>query len=129
MVLVPQVKITVPRLPPEFVTRADLCADLDAGAAADVALVCAPAGYGKTLLLADWARTSTAMDTAWVGIDRDDNDPRRLWSAVVAAVAGCPSVPRCRQAARPQGLAARYPAGVHRASSPPRWQVCRSRSG
>ena len=43
MVLVPQVKITVPAVPAEFVTRANLCADLDAGAAADVALVCAPA--------------------------------------------------------------------------------------
>jgi LuxR family transcriptional regulator, maltose regulon positive regulatory protein len=42
-----------------------------------VALVCAPAGYGKTLLLADWSRTSTGVDTAWVGVDRDDNDPRR----------------------------------------------------
>jgi LuxR family transcriptional regulator, maltose regulon positive regulatory protein len=93
MVLVPQVKITVPELPAEFVTRANLCVDLDAGAAVDVALVCAPPGYGKTLLLADWARTSTAVETAWVGIDRDDNDPRRLWSAVVAAVACCPSVP------------------------------------
>ena len=33
------------------------------------------------------------MDTAWVGLDRDDNDPNRLWSSVVAAIAGCPSVP------------------------------------
>ena len=57
-------------------------------------LVCAPAGYGKTLLLADWSRTSTAVDTAWVGVDRDDNDPQRLWSSVVAAIAGCPSVPQ-----------------------------------
>ena len=57
-------------------------------------LVCAPAGYGKTLLLADWSRTSTGVDTAWVGVDRDDNDPRRLWAAVVAAIAGCPSVPQ-----------------------------------
>jgi LuxR family transcriptional regulator, maltose regulon positive regulatory protein len=57
-------------------------------------LVCAPAGYGKTLLLADWSRTSTGVDTAWVGVDRDDNDPRRLWAAVVAALAGCPSVPQ-----------------------------------
>jgi LuxR family transcriptional regulator, maltose regulon positive regulatory protein len=94
MVLVPRVKITVPPLPPEFVARTQLCADLDAGAAADVALICAPAGYGRTLLLADWSRTSNVMDTAWVGVDRDDNDPVRLWSSVVAAIAGCPSVPR-----------------------------------
>jgi LuxR family maltose regulon positive regulatory protein len=93
MPLVPAVKITVPQVPPEFVARAELCADLDTGAAADLSLVCAPAGYGKTLLLADWARTSAAVDTAWVGLDRDDNDPSRLWASIVAAVAGCPSVP------------------------------------
>jgi LuxR family maltose regulon positive regulatory protein len=91
--LVPHAKIAVPRLPPEFVVRAALRADLDASAATDVALVCAPAGYGKTLLLADWSRTSTATDTAWVGFDRDDNDPRRLWAAIVASIAACPSVP------------------------------------
>ena len=93
LVLVPGVKITVPSLPSGFVARAELCAGLDAGAGAELALVCAPAGYGKTLLLADWSRTSTGVDTAWVGVDRDDNDPRRLWAAVVAAIAGCPSVP------------------------------------
>jgi LuxR family maltose regulon positive regulatory protein len=94
MPLVPGVKITVPQLPLEFVVRSELVAELDAGAAADVVLVCAPAGYGKSLLLADWSRTSTAADTAWVGVDRDDNDPQRLWPAVVAAVAGCSSVPQ-----------------------------------
>jgi hypothetical protein len=66
VVLVPRVKITVPSLPPGFVARAELCAGLDAGAGAEVALVCAPAGYGKTLLLADWSRMSTGVDTAWV---------------------------------------------------------------
>ena len=94
MVLVPRVKITVPPLPPGFVARPELCAGLDAGAGVEMALVCAPPGYGKTLLLADWSRTSTGVDTAWVGVDRDDNDPRRLWAAVVAAIAGCPSVPQ-----------------------------------
>jgi LuxR family maltose regulon positive regulatory protein len=29
-----------------------------------------------------------------VGLDRDDNDPRRLWASIVAALAACPSVPR-----------------------------------
>jgi LuxR family maltose regulon positive regulatory protein len=91
--LVPHTKIAVPPLPPEFVERTALRAELDAGVAADVALVCAPAGYGKTLLLADWSRTSPGVDTAWVSLDRDDNDPRRLWAAIVAALAACPSVP------------------------------------
>jgi LuxR family transcriptional regulator, maltose regulon positive regulatory protein len=93
MPLVPHTKITVPQLPPEFVVRAALRADLDAGSSADVALVCAPAGYGKTVLLADWARASIGADTAWVGLDRDDNDPKRLWASVVTALAACPSVP------------------------------------
>src|SRR5690242_878173 len=91
--VVPSAKIAVPPLPPGFVVRAALRAALDAADPADVGLVCAPAGYGKTLLLADWARTSTGADVAWVGLDRDDNDPKRLWASVIAAVAACPSVP------------------------------------
>jgi LuxR family transcriptional regulator, maltose regulon positive regulatory protein len=93
MPFVPNTKIAVPQLPPEFVARPALRADLDAADTGDVALVCAPAGYGKTMLLADWARSSLAADVAWVGLDRDDNDPRRLWASVVASVAACPSVP------------------------------------
>ena len=112
VVLVPRVKITVPSLPSEFVARAELCADLDAGAAAEVALVCAPAGYGKTLLLADWSRTSTA----WT--------PRGwAWTATTTTRGGCgrrswprsPAARRCRiqPAARPWAWR-RRPAGVHR---------------
>ncbi len=93
MALVPHAKIAIPQLPPEFVVRESLRADLEAWSEADVGLVCAPAGYGKTLLLADWSRTSTTADTAWVNLDRDDNDPRRLWASIVAALAACPSVP------------------------------------
>jgi LuxR family transcriptional regulator, maltose regulon positive regulatory protein len=93
MSFVPRAKIAIPQLPPEFVLRAALRADLDAGSNADAALVCAPAGYGKTVVLADWAHSSTGADTAWVSLDRDDNDPRRLWASVVAALAACPSVP------------------------------------
>lgn len=93
MPLVPPIKITVPRMPPWFVARPRLTRDLDAAATADLSLVRAPAGYGKTLLLADWSRSTVAVDTAWVGIDRDDNDPRRLWASVAAALATCPSIP------------------------------------
>ena len=93
MSLVPQAKIAIPQVPPELVVRAGLRADLDTACRADVTLVCAPPGYGKTMLLADWAHTSTESDTAWVNLDPDDNDPQRLWTSVVAALAACPSVP------------------------------------
>ncbi len=116
MSLVPQAKIAVPQVPPDLVVRAGLRADLDNAGRADPALVdpalstplvdavlvdavlvCAPPGYGKTMLLADWAHASTGSDTgpdtAWVSLDRDDNDPQRLWTSIVAALAACPSVP------------------------------------
>ena len=111
---VPSAKIAVPQLPPEFVVRPALRADLDAADPAEVGLVCAPAGYGKTLLLADWARTSTGADVAWVGLDRDDNDPKRLWASVVAAVAACPSVPADSRLHGPWLLAACRRTGISR---------------
>lgn len=89
--LVPHAKIAIPELPRDFVGRPGLRSEIDA--TADATLVCAPAGYGKTVLVADSARTPDSTETAWVSLDPDDNDPRQLWSAVVAAIRGCPSVP------------------------------------
>ena len=89
---VPRTKTAIPELPPEFVPRPDLVAALDAGADCALTLVSAPPGYGKTLLLADWVRRAD-VGCAWVALDEDDDDPRRLWTAVLAALAGCPTVP------------------------------------
>jgi LuxR family transcriptional regulator, maltose regulon positive regulatory protein len=47
--------------------------------------VCAPAGFGKTALLADWA-TSASCAVAWLSLDEADNDPARSWRYVVAAL-------------------------------------------
>jgi LuxR family maltose regulon positive regulatory protein len=88
---VPETKISVPELPADLVRRPALRRELDR--AVDVALLCAPAGYGKTTLLAEWVSASSDVDTAWVRLDRDDDDPRRLWSAVLAAIGRCRSVP------------------------------------
>jgi len=48
-------------------------------------LVCAPAGFGKTSLLADWARRGQ-RPVAWLSLDEGDNDPARFWRHVVAAL-------------------------------------------
>ena len=88
---VPRSKTAVPDLPPWFVRRVPLLAALDRGAASALTLVCAPPGYGKTVLLADWVRGS-GSPSAWVTVDEDDDD-ERLWAAVLAAVTTCPAVP------------------------------------
>lgn len=90
---IPRVKITVPPLPSRFLRRAGLNDALDAGASADFSLVSAPAGYGKTTLLADWSRSTGLTDTAWIAVDGDDNEPGRLWASIVASLARCAAVP------------------------------------
>ncbi|MGY1701700.1 LuxR C-terminal-related transcriptional regulator [Geodermatophilus sp. SYSU D00766] len=88
----PRAKTAVPRLSPGYVPRPRLLAAVDAAAPGQVTAVCAPAGHGKTLLLADWA--SRVPDrTAWVSLDGDDDDDQRFWSAVLTALASCPVVP------------------------------------
>jgi LuxR family maltose regulon positive regulatory protein len=48
-------------------------------------LVCAPAGYGKTVLLADWVRRGR-RPVGWLSLDSGDNDPARFWRHAVAAL-------------------------------------------
>ena len=51
----------------------------------ELVLVCAPAGFGKTALLADWLRSGD-RPVAWLSLDAGDNDPVRFWRHVVAAL-------------------------------------------
>jgi LuxR family transcriptional regulator, maltose regulon positive regulatory protein len=53
---------------------------------APVTLVCAPAGFGKTSLLAGWAAQCPDGAVAWLTLDRHDDDPARLWSGLVEAL-------------------------------------------
>jgi LuxR family transcriptional regulator, maltose regulon positive regulatory protein len=78
-------KLHLPRPQPDFVPRPRLVQALSQGLARGRALVCAPAGFGKTALLADWARGG-APAVAWLGLDAGDNDPARFWRYVVAAL-------------------------------------------
>ena len=78
-------KLHVPRPQPGFVPRPRLVQALSQGLARGRVLICAPAGFGKTSLLADWAR-SGGRPVAWLGLDAGDNDPSRFWRYVVAAL-------------------------------------------
>jgi len=81
-----ETKFHAPDLRPEWVARPALTGRL-AGADARLVLVDAPAGFGKTVAVAQW-RSSTIENRpfAWVSLDQGDNDPGRLWWHVVCAL-------------------------------------------
>jgi LuxR family transcriptional regulator, maltose regulon positive regulatory protein len=70
---------------PGFVPRPRLADRLTAGLVGALTLVCAPAGSGKTALLAGWAR-GCSWPVAWLSLDAGDNDPARFWRYVAAAL-------------------------------------------
>ncbi len=78
-------KLHVPGLRPDLVPRPRLTERLDDGLQRGVVLVCAPAGYGKTVLLADWIQQARSQ-AAWLSLDAGDNDPARFWRHLAAAV-------------------------------------------
>ena len=78
-------KLHVPAARPGFVARPRLAGALGEGLARGLILVCAPAGFGKTVLLADWVRSGD-RPVAWLSLDAGDNDPVRFWRHVVAAL-------------------------------------------
>ncbi|HZD71125.1 MAG TPA: tetratricopeptide repeat protein [Actinomycetes bacterium] len=85
-------KLYLPRPPLGFVPRPRLVGRLEEGLARGLVLVCAPAGFGKTSLLADWARRRGRV-VAWLSLDEGDNDPARFWRHVVAALGRvCPGI-------------------------------------
>lgn len=78
-------KLHIPRPPAGFVTRQRLIERLDQGLTRGVTLVCAPPGFGKSVLLADWChRSRTAI--GWLSLDSGDNDPVRFWRYVAVAL-------------------------------------------
>jgi len=78
-------KLHAPGPRPGFVPRPRLTERLDEALGRGVVLVCAPAGYGKTALLAGWAQ-HFQRPVAWLSLDAGDNDPARFWRHAVAAL-------------------------------------------
>jgi LuxR family maltose regulon positive regulatory protein len=70
-------KLTPAPTRPGLVSRVQLLYWLEASAATPVVAIFAPAGYGKTVLAAEWAKRDP-RPFVWLTIDRHDNDPAVL---------------------------------------------------
>ena len=76
-------KFSVPQPRPRSVSRARLIKVARSGGHRIVAIT-APAGYGKSALLAEWAQVE-GRRVAWVSLDRFDDDPAALLASLAAA--------------------------------------------
>ena len=82
-------KLYVPRVRRGLVARPRLVDRL--GGDARLTLVSAPAGFGKTTLLASWLGQADRR-VAWLSLDASDDDPASFWTGVVTAVQGAVGV-------------------------------------
>jgi LuxR family transcriptional regulator, maltose regulon positive regulatory protein len=80
-----ETKLHPPLLRPSLVPRTGLLALLEAAGPVPVVAVVAPAGYGKSTLLAQWAERRRPR-SAWISCDDGDNDPAVLLTGLAAAL-------------------------------------------
>ena len=90
-----ETKFYPPRSPRDLVPRPRLRDSLVRGTRSKLMLVSAPAGFGKSTMLAQWlddwldaepGAGTTEHSAAWLSLDRDDNDPAAFWTYVIAAL-------------------------------------------
>ena len=81
-----EAKLSAPRRRAGSVSRAGLIEAASAGGCRVVGIT-APAGYGKSMLMAEWAETERRR-VGWVSLDRLDDDPAALLLLLASAYAG-----------------------------------------
>src|SRR5437867_2981052 len=83
-----ETKFYVPRWRRGLVPRPRLNDRLNRGAESKLTLVSAPAGFGKTTLLADWlaAVEVDGRTVTWLSLDQSDNHPASFWTYLIAAL-------------------------------------------
>ncbi|MDP3176731.1 MAG: LuxR C-terminal-related transcriptional regulator [Spirochaetaceae bacterium] len=78
-------RLSVPRLRSDRVRRPRLLEKLERAGESRLIFIQAPAGFGKTTLIADWL-ASTRRPFAWLGVDREESDADVFLSRLQAAV-------------------------------------------
>src|SRR5919197_110604 len=82
-----ETKLFPPKLRRRLVARPRLRGRLSRGAASRLTLVSAPAGFGKTTLLAEWlAATGTEGPVAWLSREEGDSQPASYWAYLITAL-------------------------------------------
>jgi LuxR family maltose regulon positive regulatory protein len=86
-------KIHVPPLRSNLVNRSRLIQQLNDGITQNhrLTLISAPAGYGKSTLLSEWASQLT-IPLAWLSLEKTENSPARFWSYFIAALSTITSI-------------------------------------
>ncbi len=88
-----QTKLYMPPARPDQVQRGRLLARLTTPQPVNLVLVSAPAGYGKTTLVAAWLRemqSTGAAEVAWLSLDEVDSDPQSFFRYIAAAIEALP---------------------------------------
>lgn len=78
-------KLAPPAAPAAALHRPRVSALLETATSRPLTIVATPAGYGRSTAIAAWAATTDAP-CAWLALDEGDDDPRRLWVHLLAAL-------------------------------------------
>jgi LuxR family transcriptional regulator, maltose regulon positive regulatory protein len=82
-----ETKLYPPKLRRSLVARPRLSGRLSRGAESRLTLISAPAGFGKTTLLAEWlAATRTERSVAWLSLEESDSQPASYWTYLITAL-------------------------------------------
>src|SRR5688500_7228774 len=84
-----ETKLYPPELRRSLVARPRLIGRLRRGGASRLTLISAPAGFGKTTLLAEWLAATPAeaeRSVAWLSLEESDSQPATYWTYVITAL-------------------------------------------
>ncbi|MGH1365228.1 MAG: LuxR C-terminal-related transcriptional regulator [Calditrichia bacterium] len=83
-----ETKLYRPKWRSGMVQRPRLAERLQLGSERKLTLISAPAGFGKTTLLAEWLATAKMANrtTGWVSLDAGDNDPISFWTYFIKSI-------------------------------------------